>query len=314
MFQVKKKALSLYHERGHTDMKCSYGWYYKWCSRYKVPYKEKHQKLETQLITWLLEELDLNQVPSHESIRLKATTICSDSNFKASAGWVMRFCRRHALVLGNQMVHNDLLPDFVRDRFTLFQSSLDKFISEQNLPQDSIGIVDEITLSFKNGPSLLPHSSLKNSLASVIIASDMKGSPLPLLLILKHSSHQIQVISEGLIVYQYAESNPFEKCYRYWLENIWFKQMTSPNLLLADSYSVHQKLWVLSMFESRKSFMKIVPPRWISLASKLSELTSRFNQSVYDSWKSSAEEICVDIDSSSVITWVSKAYETIRQR
>ncbi|KAI5749808.1 hypothetical protein M8J76_010336 [Diaphorina citri] len=311
---VKQKALSLYHASGYTNMKCSYGWYYKWCARYKIPYKDKNQHVETQLLLWTLEQIDQNTPPSHEDIRLQAAQLSSDPNFKASAGWVQRFCRRHSLLFGNNSVNEDLLPSFIQEKFSAFKSDLEKFVSERELPPQSVYIVDELALDFRNSSSLIPHRTLEYSLASCIVACDMTGSMLPLLLVLKDTTSKVEVVSKDLTIYHYTEANPHENCFRFWLENIWFPTIGTSSLLLADSYSVHQKPWVQSMFENRNSSMKIVPSSWIPLSSPLGQLSSGFSQSIYNMWKTCADDVTQDIDNSTVVRWVTNAFELIKQK
>lgn len=296
------------------DMKCSYGWYYKWCARYKVSYKQRNEVIESQLIQWILEQLEQNSTPSHEDIRLKAEEFSANPNFKASPGWVLRFCRRNSLLFGNHLVDSSLLPSFLKEKFNEFEINLDKFVSENCLSTKAVVIVDEVVLDFKNSPGLIPQRVLENSPASCIIACDKAGVMLPLLLVLKDKTNKVEVIYDNIVVYHHTEDNPHESAFRYWLENIWFCHMTTPTLLLADSFKIHQNPWVQTMIDQNNKFIKIVPVSWVSLASPLGDLVSSVTESVHNQWRTFAKEGYNEINNTTVINWVSRAHDTTSRR
>uniref|UniRef100_T1HBY5 HTH CENPB-type domain-containing protein n=1 Tax=Rhodnius prolixus TaxID=13249 RepID=T1HBY5_RHOPR len=71
--QIRDKGTELYNAAGFNEMRCSPGWFYRWCKRYSLPQAHYlRSKKDTLLLVWLLGELDRNNNITYENLKAKA--------------------------------------------------------------------------------------------------------------------------------------------------------------------------------------------------------------------------------------------------
>ncbi|ODM91868.1 Pogo transposable element with KRAB domain, partial [Orchesella cincta] len=192
-FPVQKK-------HGRIEIECSYGWYRRFKARMmstngpNTGYKED----DNLVLTWLLQVYDNNDLVSYKDLQCYAQNAFQEikPEFKASAGWAMRFLKRYHAVINWDGIYLDPLPPALEcqvDNFRVqMKASLDQFST------NSVGCMDEIPLNFTNptlGTKATEHDpqpvsrlrkySIKNCDATVILGFLADGTLLPPMVIVK---------------------------------------------------------------------------------------------------------------------------------
>ncbi|CAH0391270.1 unnamed protein product [Bemisia tabaci] len=202
--EIHRQAAEIARTKGY-DLKITKSWLYKWCNTYNVT---SNSLLDKQLLEWILKRFDQNSTPSQESIRRKCAAlhknIYGETNFKASRGWVERFCKRHSDLLQNTPTPSTALPEKCESCKDRFKATLLKVISKRLIPLDRIGILDESALrlaSAKKVKRSLRVCSFKNIEGSFVFSCLANGCILPLLIILRGPQADPERVGDVFVAY-----------------------------------------------------------------------------------------------------------------
>ncbi|CAL8143090.1 unnamed protein product [Orchesella dallaii] len=259
--EVRQKAKDIYRKYGRVEIECSYGWYRRFKARLnsngKLP-EGRHEEDDQIVLTWLLQVYDNNDLVSYKDLQCFAQKALQEikPEFKASAGWAMRFLKRNHAVINWDGIYSNPLPPSLENQVTTCRGQLKSFFEQYSM--NAIGCMDEIPLSFTNSTlvkkgsvyqpvSRLRKNSIKNCDATVILSLLADSTLLPPMLIVKgrlnSSMDQVYNTPYSPIVTYYSNSTePSSTSLEKWLDLIWSKNVSSPSCLIADSYTVHQHL------------------------------------------------------------------------
>nr|CAD7267496.1 unnamed protein product [Timema shepardi] len=143
--EIRSKACELYRAHGHPDIKCSYGWYKKWSDRFQVVRRHEH---DDKMLEWVLTQMEQGRTLNHGDLQAQAVLLNKKSQFKASPGWALRFCKRHPKLLRHRPTLETELPSELLHKVELFRLTVQKLISEKAIPLAAVGNMDELHLNF----------------------------------------------------------------------------------------------------------------------------------------------------------------------
>ncbi|XP_021926468.1 uncharacterized protein LOC110833118 isoform X2 [Zootermopsis nevadensis] len=339
--EVQAKGLKLYRGRGNENIKCSYRWYRRWCDRFHVVLRHEG---DDAMLEWALTQLELGHSLSHNDLQAHALTLASDNAFKASPGWAIRFCKRHPELLQHSPSLDTALPGPLLQKVEMFRCELQKIVRDNSLSLDCVGNMDEVYLSFSalvSGSSsnakrhlLVRRSEMENCHATIVLACLADGNILPPAVILKVSGLESETESpDGCVVVLEQEEGLMDaSCMCQWLQQIWFKHVRNPNLLLLDCHEPHTGESIVAEFSTHQSNRLIIPggctsklqPLDVSLKSmfhaSIQKQWSMFNSHSSEVWDATGNKLQLP-SRKEIVDWVTTAYcslqaaeqETIRR-
>ncbi|KAM7313786.1 uncharacterized protein ISCGN_003579 [Ixodes scapularis] len=242
--EVRTRAAEAYRKHGDTTMKCSIGWYSRWSRRFGI--QLRYEK-DDEILEWVLTQLEQNRSITHHDIQVRAVAALSQTRtgFKCSAGWPIRFCKRHQALLQKQPTLEVPLPAALEDRVSLFRQQVQRLQEQHSLTNAAIGAMDEVPLYFSVGTSggigggtlLVRRCSLEASQAVVLLSCLSDGAILPPLVILKASSHALE--ANHSFVLQQEDMHVDRATVEHWVEVVWRRFVPSPSLLFLDCFEPH---------------------------------------------------------------------------
>ncbi|XP_064471544.1 uncharacterized protein LOC135385883 [Ornithodoros turicata] len=239
--EVRAVAAETYRKYGDTTMKCSIGWYSRWSRRFGI--QLRYEKDE-EILEWVLTQLEQNRTITHHDIQLRAIAALSQtrSGFKCSAGWPIRFCKRHQALLQQQPKLDTPLPSILEDKVNAFRHHIQQLQEQHSLTNAAIGAMDEVPLYFSSpasggGTLLIRRCGLETAHAIVLLACLADGAILPPLVILKGTNYN-QNTNYGFVLHQ-DEMKVEATTVDYWATHLWSRYVPSPSLLLLDCFEPH---------------------------------------------------------------------------
>lgn len=245
--EVRARAAETYRRFGDNTMKCSIGWYSRWSRRFGI--QLRYEK-DDEILEWVLTQLEQNRSITHHDIQVKAVEALSQTRtgFKCSAGWPIRFCKRHQALLQKQPTLDVSLPAGLEERVSIFRQEVQKIQEQHSLTNAAIGAMDEVPLYFSAGASggigggtlLVRRCGLEASHAVVLLSCLSDGAILPPFVILKSSGDQPDV-NYSFVLFQ--ENMKLQvSTIELWLECVWGRFVPSPSLLFLDCFNPHVAL------------------------------------------------------------------------
>lgn len=264
--EVQAKGLELYRAKGNTDMKCSYQWYKRWCNRFHLVLRHEG---DDALLEWALTQLEKGHCITFSDLQVQALNFTSDNAFKASHGWAIRFCKRHPELLQQNPMLDTTLPSPLLKKVDNFRTEVQQIIRDKNLALGCIGNMDELCLNFSvlmSGSSnakrqlLVRKSEMENCHATIVLACLADGNILPPAVIVKLSAFEdLGPLADNMVVLQQEEGLMDGACLDQWLQQVWFKCVQSPNLLMLDCLNAHTGDNIVAQFSQHKSTELIIP-------------------------------------------------------
>nr|CAD7442823.1 unnamed protein product [Timema bartmani] len=265
--EIRSKACELYRAHGHADIKCSYGWYKKWSDRFQVVRRHEH---DDKMLEWVLTQMEQGRTLNHGDLQAQAVLLNKNSQFKASPGWALRFCKRHPKLLRHRPTLETELPSDLLHKVELFRFTVQKLIREKAISLAAVGNMDELHLNFTislpgSGTNwkrhlLLRRPDMDNCHATVVLACLADGNMLPPMLILKENSDVSPDLESFEVSLAYQKNAQMDlTTMKTWLERIWFKQVLSPSLLITDCYEPHCVPNITDMFRTRGCHCAVIP-------------------------------------------------------
>ncbi|PNF42992.1 hypothetical protein B7P43_G09562 [Cryptotermes secundus] len=331
--EVQGKGLELYRRRGNDGIKCSYRWYKRWCDRFHVVLRHEG---DDAMLEWALTQLELGHSVSHNDLQVHALSLAADNTFKASSGWAIRFCKRHPELLQHSPTLDTVLPGLLLQKVEKFRSDVQQTIQDMNLTLGCVGNMDELYLSFStlvSGSSttakrqlLVRRSEMENCHATIVLACVADGNILPPAVILKVSGSEDEDGSpdgSSVLVLQQEEGLMDAACMFQWLQQIWFKHVQTPNLLLLDCYEPHTGESVVAEFSSHQSNRLLIPggctsklqPLDVSLKrmfhASIQKQWSMFNSHLSGMWDATGNKLQLP-GCREIVDWVTTAYRSLQ--
>lgn len=330
--EVQAKGLELYRGRGNEGIKCSYRWYKRWCDRFHVVLRHEG---DDAMLEWALTQLELGRSLSHSDLQVHALSLTSDNAFKASPGWAIRFCKRHPELLQHTPALDTTLPGPLLQKVQKFRSEVQQIIRDRGLVLGCVGNMDELYLSFSalvSGSSttakrqlLVRRSEMENCHATIVLACLADGNILPPAVILKVGGPEgeAEPLDDSVVVLQQEEGLMDTDCMLQWLQQIWFRHVRTPNLLLCDGHEPHIGESIMAEFSGHQSDRLIIPggctsklqPLDVSLKSmfhlSIQQQWSMFNCHSNGVWDTNGNQLLLP-GRKEIVEWVSTAYHSLQ--
>ncbi|XP_050034354.1 uncharacterized protein [Dermacentor andersoni] len=244
--EVRAKAAETYRKYGDTTMKCSIGWYSRWSRRFGI--QLRYEK-DDEILEWVLAQLEQNRSVTHNEIQTQAIATLSQTRagFKCSAGWPIRFCKRHQALLQKMPTLDTPLPAVLEEKISSFRLEVQRLQEQCGVTSAAIGAMDEVPLYFSSGAGggtgtgslLVRRCGFEQSQAIVFLACLSDGGVLPPLAVLKGSSSVSEV--NGMFVLCQEEMKVDRNTVEYWAERVWGRFVPSPSFLILDSFEPHKQ-------------------------------------------------------------------------
>lgn len=326
--EIRVKAVELFRARNHDKIQCSHGWLKKWCMRYGVALRHEG---DGDLLAWCLEQFDCNRNISHRDLlnyAHESLTGTHKSEFKASAGWLLRFCKRHKNLLSEKPSIDTEIPTILKHKVSEFRAHVQKIIKTSNICEENVGCMDEIPLNFTAGASrnrlLLRRSGLENCHATVILGCLANGELLPPAIIFKGDGPTEHVSYNGLplIIFYQPDCCMNSSIMSQWIDLVWTRNVSSPSLVVADCYDPHCSESVQDKCKASNITLSVMPAGCSFKLQPLDPAISRlFEENIYNRWTrhyTAADQMltCKRTSYSSntdIARWVADACSTLRQ-
>jgi len=168
-----------------------------------------HEETDPEILTWILERFDDNETVTYCMLREEAQRIIrlKKPDFKASAHWANRFVKRHHILLSWEGRCEERLPPTLESKAMSFMMELKRTLTRYQFSRDRIICLDEIPITFSpirttssaqgevgsdsnrgsSSCSGLRRSSIKNCVATAVVAVLGDGTLLPPMLVVKVS-------------------------------------------------------------------------------------------------------------------------------
>ncbi|KAH6930684.1 hypothetical protein HPB50_017201 [Hyalomma asiaticum] len=244
--EVRAKAAETYRKYGDTTMKCSIGWYSRWSRRFGI--QLRYEK-DDEILEWVLAQLEQNRSVTHNEIQTQAIATLSQTRagFKCSAGWPIRFCKRHQALLQKMPTLDTPLPAVLEEKISSFRREVQTLQEQCGVTSAAIGAMDEVPLYFSSGAGggtgtgslLVRRCGFEQSQAIVFLSCLSDGGVLPPLAVLKGSSSASEV--NGMFVLCQEEMKVDRNTVEYWAEHVWGRFVPSPSFLILDSFEPHNQ-------------------------------------------------------------------------
>lgn len=244
--EVRAKAAETYRKYGDTTMKCSIGWYSRWSRRFGI--QLRYEK-DDEILEWVLAQLEQNRSVTHNEIQTRAIATLSQTRagFKCSAGWPIRFCKRHQALLQKMPTLDTPLPAVLEQKISSFRLEVQMLQEQCGVTSAAIGAMDEVPLYFSSGAGggtgtgslLVRRCGFEQSQAIVFLSCLSDGGVLPPLAVLKGSSSASEV--NGMFVLCQEEMKVDRSTVEYWAEHVWGRFVPSPSFLILDSFEPHNQ-------------------------------------------------------------------------
>lgn len=239
--EVRAIAAETYRKHGDMNMKCSIGWYSRWSRRFGI--QLRYEKDE-EILEWVLTQLEQNRTITHHDIQVRAIEALSQTRtgFKCSAGWPIRFCKRHQALLQQQPKLDTPLPGILEEKVNSFRQQVQQLQERHSFTNAAIGAMDEIPLCFTSpvsggGALLIRRCGLESAHAVVLLSCLADGAILPPLVLLKGSNYN-ESINCGFVLHQ-EDMRVDMTTMDYWAIHLWSRYVPSPSLLLLDCFEPH---------------------------------------------------------------------------
>nr|CAD7434292.1 unnamed protein product [Timema monikensis] len=322
--EIRSKACELYRAHGHPDIKCSYGWYKKWSDRFQVVRRHEH---DDKMLEWVLTQMEQGRTLNHGDLQAQAVLLNKNSQFKASPGWALRFCKRHPELLRHRPTLETELPSELLHKVELFRFNVQKLIREKAIPLAAVGNMDELHLNFTislpgSGTNWKRHLVLRrpdmdNCHATVVLACLADGNMLPPMLILKGNLDASPDFESFEVSVTYQKDAQMDlTTMETWLERIWF------NLLIADCYEPHGVTNITDIFRARGCHCAVIPGGCTSRLQPLDiTIKKEFQDVIEKQWNSFNSISNGSWDTQNklqlpgqreIIDWVSTAYRHVQ--
>ncbi|KAK3928660.1 Pogo transposable element with ZNF domain [Frankliniella fusca] len=289
--EIRAKAVELFRARKHDKIQCSHGWLKKWCVRYGVALRHEG---DGDLLAWCLEQFDYNRNISHRDLlnyAHKSLTGTHKSEFKASAGWLLRFCKRHKNLLSEKPSIDTEIPSILKHKVSEFRAVIQKIFKTSSVAMKDFGCMDEIPLNFTAGASrnrlLLRRSGLENCHATVILACLANGELLTPAVIFKGDGPTEEVMHNGLplVIFYQQDCCMDSSIMLQWIDLVWIRNVSSPSLIVADCYDPHCSESVRDKCEASNITLSIMPAGCSFKLQPLDSAISRlFEANIYNRW------------------------------
>lgn len=244
--EVRAKAAETYRKYGDTTMKCSIGWYSRWSRRFGI--QLRYEK-DDEILEWVLAQLEQNRSVTHNEIQTRAIATLSQTRagFKCSAGWPIRFCKRHQALLQKMPTLDTPLPAVLEQKISSFRLEVQRLQEQCGVTSAAIGAMDEVPLYFSSGAGggtgtgslLVRRCGFEQSQAIVFLSCLSDGGVLPPLAVLKGSSSASEV--NGMFVLCQEEMKVDRSTVEYWADHVWGRFVPSPSFLILDSFEPHNE-------------------------------------------------------------------------
>lgn len=226
--EIREKAKSLFQCHGRTEIQCSYGWYRRFMTRMQKNEEcqvlksriGRHTSNDNPILKWLLSQYDNNQLVSYKDLQSYSQSVLQESlpNFKASAGWALRFLKRNHLIIKLDGLYTETLPLCIAKDGNQFHTEIKQLIIQSKHLPSNVGCMDEIPVTFScpkfranlergqlqvgaverheadMSAPLLRNISIKNCDATVILGLLADGTLLPPMVIVKVSSKTLLIL------------------------------------------------------------------------------------------------------------------------
>lgn len=326
--EIRAKAVELFRAHNHEKIKCSHGWLKKWSLRYGIALRHEG---DGDLVAWCLEQFDHNRNVSHRDLLNYAHELLTGthkSEFKASAGWLVRFCKRHKNLLSTKPSIDVEIPTVLKQKVSEFRLHVQKTISSSNVFSGNVGCLDEVPLNFTAGGSrsrlLLRRSGLENCHAIVILSCLATGELLPPALIFKGEgpSEQVTHDSVSVLIFYQKDCCMTPTIMSQWLDSVWIKNVDAPSVLVGDCYEPHCSQLVKEKCSAADVSLLIIPPGCSYKLQPLDLSVSHLLESnIYDRWTrhfTAADQLsaCKRTSYSSnsdIVRWVAEAYISLKE-
>ena len=108
------------------------------------------EDLEDELIQWILEMQDMNLPIQRQHVQRRAKALIQPhlATFKASAGWLDKFLKRHSLTLHRQTSIQQKLPAQLEGKIATFLADIKAMWTQHQFPNDLIINMDETPVCF----------------------------------------------------------------------------------------------------------------------------------------------------------------------
>ncbi|XP_077483351.1 uncharacterized protein LOC144093641 [Amblyomma americanum] len=260
--EVRAKAAETYRRYGDTTMKCSIGWYSRWSRRFGI--QLRYEK-DDEILEWVLAQLEQNRSVTHNEIQTQAIATLSQTRtgFKCSAGWPIRFCKRHQALLQKMPMLDTPLPAVLEEKISSFRQEVQKLQEQFGVTSAAIGAMDEVPLYFSSGAGggtgsgslLVRRCGFEQAQAIVFLSCLSDGGVLPPLALLKGSSSVSEV--NGMFVLCQEEMKVDRSTVEYWADRVWGRYVPSPSFLFLDSFEPHKQFAASASSDIKVS---ITPP------------------------------------------------------
>uniref|UniRef100_A0A023FKP0 Putative pogo family transposase ixodes scapularis pogo family transposase n=1 Tax=Amblyomma cajennense TaxID=34607 RepID=A0A023FKP0_AMBCJ len=227
-------------------MKCSIGWYSRWSRRFGI--QLRYEK-DDEILEWVLAQLEQNRSVTHNEIQTQAIATLSQTRtgFKCSAGWPIRFCKRHQALLQKMPLLDTPLPAVLEEKISSFRQEVQKLQEQCGVTSAAIGAMDEVPLYFSSGAGggtgsgslLVRRCGFEQAQAIVFLSCLSDGGVLPPLALLKGSSSVSEV--NGMFVLCQEEMKVDRSTVEYWADRVWGRYVPSPSFLFLDSFEPHKQ-------------------------------------------------------------------------
>ncbi|XP_077563045.1 uncharacterized protein LOC144178799 [Haemaphysalis longicornis] len=244
--EVRARAAETYRKYGDTTMKCSIGWYSRWSRRFGI--QLRYEK-DDEILEWVLAQLEQNRTVTHNEIQAQAIAKLSQTRtgFKCSAGWPIRFCKRHQALLQKIPTLDTPLPAVLEQKISLFRHEVQELQEQCGVTSAAIGAMDEVPLYFSSGAGggtgsgslLVRRCGFEQAQAIVFLSCLSDGGVLPPLALLKGSSSVSEV--NGMFVLCQEEMKVDHSTVKYWAERVWSRFVPSPSFLFVDPFEPHKQ-------------------------------------------------------------------------
>lgn len=322
--QIRDKGTELYKAAGFSGIRCSPGWLCRWCKRYSLPQAgHLRNEKDTQLLEWLLGELDRNNNVSYESLKAKASQLW-DSDIKPSTSWAIRFSKRYSSLLQTVPDINTELPETLRNRISKFRDEFAILAHNKNLQPFSLIAIDEIPLNFTSSTgsltskSLIRKSGFENCHASVIIACSSDGTLLPTTLLLKSPLENVPLQDQYVFVLAQVNAVNDETTICSWFSEM-FRNINYPAIIICDDFEPHKflKIFRKQDLQEKQIEIMLIPqgcnsklqPICFSLSQQFkTEIDIQWSRWYHDNCWSSVNGLSRSPSELDIYNWVSRAH------